>query len=89
MKMTLEEIINDASIYGYDFNNLLSKIVEKEINDSMGYDYDFNSMIKKINDAKINIREYIYGYSLAKNKVSYLESMAKYEVEPCDRIYLF
>lgn len=67
MRMTLEEIIEDSLLNGYDFQELISNL----------------------NKNKRNIREYLYGYTLSKDKFQYLETMAKNKVINCDRIYCF
>lgn len=66
MRMTLEEIIDDAIMLGYDFGELITR-----------------------KENKFNYKEYIYGYSLADDKLGYLEAMAKNEVMYCDRIKYF
>lgn len=66
MKTTLEEVVNEAYLFGYDFNELLSNLKVENL----------------------DIEEYLYGYYISKDKVSYLELMAEGHVSYCDRIFL-
>lgn len=50
--------------------------------------YDFENLASKIKNNKRGIQEYMYGYALAEDKRSYLESMAEDRVSDCDRIFL-
>lgn len=51
--------------------------------------YDFEELIENLKENGIYKREYVYGYSLAEDKIKYLESMAENKVVHCDRIKLF
>lgn len=66
-KMTIDQIKEEALIYGYDFEGL----------------------IESLKGDGVYEKEYIYGYTLAEDKISYLESMAENKVIHCDRIQLF
>lgn len=67
IRLTLDEIVEEALLLGYDFNSLYSNL-------------------KK---SKRRIKEYVYGYTLAEDKLSYLESMGDNTVVDCDRIRCF
>lgn len=58
-------------------------------NDAILNGYDFEALFSKIKNNKQEIEEYIYGYALSEDKISYLESMADDKVVKCDRIGLF
>lgn len=67
---------------------LLPKLNET-VNDAILNGYDFEELFSKIKNNKQEIEEYIYGYALSEDKISYLESMADDKVVKCDRIGLF
>lgn len=63
--------------------------LEEVAGDALIYGYDFQELVNKLKDKNIPIKEYIYGYTLSKDKVSYLESMAEGNIDYCDRIHMF
>lgn len=66
------------------------KVTLEEVSaEALLYGYNFEDLALKLQEKGVNEKEYIYGYILAENKVSYLESMASGNITYCDRILLF